>query len=507
MRVSHPIHIRIVQGGLIAALACWGPSVSAQPPKPTPKPPQKAAPKPPPKAPVNAPPKVEPKVEPAPPPPEDLVVTMRYVGGDKTTTSTVSMKGRHQRIDYGADLAVLRQCGGDQMIQVNDQNKKFLTVENPHAAPDPGEKSKKGGTITYTTTVTDTGERKALFGLTARHVKTVLTKTTTPNACDKRKERVETDGWFIDPPSQVCPAATRPAVVTSADDCRDTVEYVDPSGPAVGYPLAYTATTTDDEGKVSTMSMEVTGFTRSTLADSLFAVPQGYAEVPNLMQLNALPNGAKRPGIVRTCAASVLAKSDYQGSLDDLSEAFVVSLGDAGLDAVRVSARTAADAAAEVKAHECDYVLTTEITDVRKPGKGVLGRISGTTQGYGAKVDFKMTAPGSKTAQLTSSERSGGSTLKVAIGAAKTVSRYVTPFGLLGSSFGSMSNFAALGGNTSAPAMEQSSDPVMNTVFQLVDRATGNKPEPDLQSEEAAVAAAMEQEVKAVAAFVLKKPK
>ena len=47
----------------------------------------------------------------------------------------------------------------------------------------------------------------------------------------------------------------------------------------------------------------------------------------------------------------------------------------------------------------------------------------------------------------------------------------------------------------------------MNTVFFLVDRATGNKPEPELDSEEAAVAAAMEKEVKAVATFVSKKPK
>ena len=200
-------------------------------------------------------------------------------------------------------------------------------------------------------------------------------------------------------------------------------------------------------------------------------------------------------------------KGEYQVSLDALSDALVVSLGDAGLDAVGLSAKTPTDERAEVDARACDYVLTTEITDVRKPGKGVLGRVSGTTQGYGAKVDFRMTAPGSKTSALSSSERSGGSTLKTAIGAAKTASRYVSPLGLLGSSFGSISTFAALGGGASAPAMQQSSDPVMNTVFLLVDKATGNKPEPELVSEEAAVAAAMEAEVQAVAAYVSKKPK
>ena len=506
MRVPSSIRLGVVMLGLLPLLVGSSSSASAQTKKPPPKPAPKVAPK--------VVPKVVPKSDPAPqppapPPPEDLIVKMRYLSGDKTTTSTVSMKGRRQRIDYGADMAVLQQCDLDRIVQVNDQTKKFLAVEKRQdrgAATEPAAKGpKKGGTVTYTTTVTDTGERKPLFGLTARHMKTVLAKTTTPDACDKRKERVETDGWFIDPPATGCPAVARATGVTTAEDCRDAIVYVDPVGTAVGYPLAYTVTSTDDDGKTSTMSMEATDFVKSTLPDSLFAVPEGYAAAANLAQLSTSVDGAKRAGVIRTCAASVAGKAAV--SFDALTDALVISLGDAGLDAVRLSARTPVDERAEVQSRECDYVLTTEIADVRKPGKGMLGRVSGTTEGFGAKVDFRLTAPGSKSPQLASSERSGGSTLKTAIGVAKTVSRYMTPLGLLGSSFGSMSTFAALGGGASAPAMEQSPDPVMNTVFFLVDKATGNKPELELVSEEAAVAAAMEKEVKAIAAFVSKKPK
>lgn len=250
------------------------------------------------------------------------------------------------------------------------------------------------------------------------------------------------------------------------------------------------------------MSMEVTDFVKSTLPDSLFAAPQGYTAAANLAQLSASADGTKRAEVMRTCAASVAGKAAV--SLDALTDALVISLGDAGLDAVRLSARTPADERAEAQSRECDYVLTTEITDVRKPGKDILGRVSGTTEGFGTKVDFRLIAPGSKVPQLASSERSGGSTLKTAIGAAKTVSRYITPLGLLGQNFGSMSTLAAIGGGASGPAMGQSSDPVINTVFFLVDKATGNKPEPELVSEEAAVAAAMEKEVKAIAVFVSK---
>lgn len=53
--------------------------------------------------------------------------------------------------------------------------------------------------------------------------------------------------------------------------------------------------------------------------------------------------------------------------------------------------------------------------------------------------------------------------------------------------------------------MQQSLDPVLNTVFFLVDHATGGPAETDLKSEDAAVASAMEREVKAIATKILKK--
>lgn len=56
----------------------------------------------------------------------------------------------------------------------------------------------------------------------------------------------------------------------------------------------------------------------------------------------------------------------------------------------------------------------------------------------------------------------------------------------------------------SPTTMQQGPDPILNTVFFMVDRATGGPPE-DLKSEAAAVASAKEREVKAGAAEVLKK--
>jgi hypothetical protein len=253
--------------------------------------------------------------------------------------------------------------------------------------------------------------------------------------------------------------------------------------------------------------MEVVEFVKTTLPGSVFEVPGDYTEVPNLMQFSAPADGSKRAGVVRVCASTVTAKADPGVSLDDLTDALVVSLGDSGLDAQRLAAQTPDEERGEAQSRACDYVLTTAVSEVRKPGTGMLSRVSGTASTFGAKVDYRLAAPGSKAPQVASSERSGGSTLKTAIGAAKTISRYVTPLGMLSSSYSAMGAMTAVSGGASTPGMQQGSDPVVNTVFYLVDRATGNKPEPELVNEAAAVASAMLKQVAAIATFVAKAPR
>src|SRR5262249_5707970 len=138
-----------------------------------------------------------PKV-PEPPPPSDLVVKMQYVSGDKTTTSVVSAKGKRERVDYGSEMSVVTQCDTGQMIQIADATKRYLVSP---IDPAEAQTKKRGGVVTYTTAVTDLGEKKTVFGQSARHLKVVVTKEFAGDVCDKKKQRVETDGWFVDRPA------------------------------------------------------------------------------------------------------------------------------------------------------------------------------------------------------------------------------------------------------------------------------------------------------------------
>lgn len=420
------------------------------------------------------------------------------MSGDKTTTSTVSAKGNRERVDYGTEMSVITQCDAGQIVQIADQTRRYLVRPIEDAAD--VQTKKKGGVVTFSTAVTDTGEKKTILGQSARRLKMVMTKESSPDACDRKKQRVETDGWFVERPAVfACAAGDRRPAFAIANNCRDDLKYVEPAAPA-GYPLAYTAVTTGDDGKPSTMTMEVTGYEPQNLPESLFAVPEGYVQAKSLADLTS---ESKRSGVTRVGVVAVGSKVKDELSLGVLSQALVESLTEANVDAVALEASSAASAIDEARAKACDYLLITDVTDVRKPARGIVGRVSG-ARDFGAKVDFMLVAPGSTAPLLSGSERSGASNLQVAVKTAQTVSRYATPMGLLGSRFNFMQTYMSMAGqNGAVPA--QSPDPVLNTLFSVLNTAAGpDKSQVPLESADAAVAAAMEKQVAAVAAKLAK---
>lgn len=474
---------------------CVAANVAAaqQPKRPAPKPPAKpAAPAPKPAAPVAK-----------PEPPPDLVVKTQYSSNDKTTLTTISSKGARQRIDYGTEMSVVVQCDTGKLLQIADQGQRFLTaaLDAPPVTDVNAKPPKKGGTIVVARTVTLTGERKEVFGQAAKRAKIVVTRTPSADACDKHSERVETDGWFVEPPAAAtCSVPPRKPAFAITNGCRDEITYNDADATA-GYPISYTAVTTasgaETDNKPITLTMEVTSFDRQTLPDSLFVVPDGYKEVKTLADLTAT---VKKAGNVRVGVVAVTTKLKEQLSLQELSDALVVSLNDADVDAVSLEATSAASAIEEARSKKVDYLLVTEVTDLRKPQRGLMGRVTG-ARDFGAKVDFMLVAPGAVSPALSSSERTGASNMQIAVKTAQTAYKFATPMGLLGSRFNFMQTYMAMaGGQNGTASAVPTSDPVINTLFQVLNTTTGtNQPQEMAESADAAVASAMEREVAAVA--------
>jgi hypothetical protein len=499
---------RILALGAVPLLV-WATSVSAlaQPPKQAPKkPPAKAAPK----APAKTPAKEDAK--PAPPP--DLSITNSYVSGDKATTGTVLMHSQRQRVSSEGVLASIQMCDQHRSVQLNGTTRVYLDSPDPTPASapvTPAAEKHKGGRVTYTTAVTDTGETKQVFGVTAHHLKTTVTKESSPDACDKKPEKVEIDGWYIDLPDTVscigAPAPEKDVRVDQKDaSCSDAVTYVRPPA-SRAYPVSYTMVTSSGTDAPITTKMEATDVKRTTIDPQQFDVPADYIEVKSAVQLTLdhRPGevGAKKPGTIRVGVAPVANTSGQPVSTTDLSQALVESFEETATDVVPLKGKTPAEQTDEAKELQCDYILTNTVSEMKRPGRGMLGKIGGANaDALSAKVDYTLVAPGAPKPRLAASEHSGTSMMQTAVGAAKRVSQYVLPM-MMG--YGYMRVFSSMSGNASPGMMRQTQDPVLTAAFSFLDRATGAKPQPVLTNEDGAAAAALQKEIDAVVAELKKK--
>ncbi|MGH9410267.1 MAG: hypothetical protein ACRD1V_12520 [Vicinamibacterales bacterium] len=480
-------------------------SSSTQTPR---KPAAKTSPKPAAKPPAKAAAKSAPS-----PAPADFSITNSYAIGDKTTAGTVLMHGQRQRLTSDGILASIQMCDRHRGVQLNTTTRVFLETPDPEPASvsaTPAGEKHKGGRITYTTMVVDTGEAKEMFGFTAHHLKTTVTKEASPDACDKRPEKVEIDGWYIDLPNSVCTGAPPPQQELRVDQkdasCSDTVSYVRPPA-SKAYPVNYTMVTTAGADSPLTTKMEATDVKRTTLDPGQFEIPSDYIPVKNVAQLTMdhRPGevGAKKPGTLRIGAAPVANTSDQPVSTAALSHTLVESYEETQTDIVALKGRTPAEQADEAKTLECDYVLSNTVSEIKHPGRGMLGRIGGANaDALSAKVEYALVPPGAAKAAFAGSERSGTSMVQTAVGAAKRVSQYVMPM-MLG--YGYMRAFSAMSGSATPGPMRQTQDPMVSAVFSLVDRATGNKPQPELTTPDGAAAAALQKEIDSVVAELKKR--
>ena len=276
----------------------------------------------------------EPAPVPAPPPapPTDVKIHTKYVNGPQVSENTTYMKGVRQRVEFPG-VTVINQCDLTRSVQLHDATKHFMVVPadspaaqmpGPPAGPatasqaaatpasstpsgqSPVAPKPQGGVITETVTLTDTGERKQMFGLEARHITTLIVRQPGPNACDSRTTTIETDGWYADLPERpACPSTpvSTPPPPPASDACIDRVETRQVGDARMGVALSTTITTAVNDaprgsdghspdspdhagnGNRATVSMSVTDLEITTLAAALFDVPPGYTEVKSYQEL------------------------------------------------------------------------------------------------------------------------------------------------------------------------------------------------------------------------------
>jgi hypothetical protein len=162
---------------------------------------------------------------PPPPAPQDVRFKTTYTTGDQKTETVTFVKGARERFEF-QDMVLLNQHDEKRTIQISRAANTYLVTPEgaPPVPPAAATPAKAPGVVMVTTTIVDTGERKDLFGQQARHVKTMIDKQPMPGACDATKQRIETDGWYVDAPKAMTsqPQAD-PSGDAAAGACLDQI--------------------------------------------------------------------------------------------------------------------------------------------------------------------------------------------------------------------------------------------------------------------------------------------
>ncbi|MFN0100687.1 MAG: hypothetical protein ACKV2U_01220 [Bryobacteraceae bacterium] len=343
----------------------------------------------------------------------DIRVKSTLTAAGSTTETTVLTKGARQRLEYGTDATLVQQCDRKRLLQLDAVTSTFQTIDT--SAPAVPQTPQPGGPVTVKTTLTDTAETKMMFGYKARHIKSVVTRTPSPQACDKTATTVETDGWYIDLPGGTLACTLEPAAPSAA--CQDQVTAEVQGKAKLGYPVAYIITTKTGDAPAESISMLVTELEVKELPAALFDAPEGWTDAK-----------AKKAGILRVAVAPVNDRTGPGGAA--YTQRIFKDLGQAKVETVQISSGALVDQLAKANAVQADFLLAAEVVEMKQPqakpagGGGVKrfgGMVSRATglvnakEAWEARVDYRLISPadGATILASSSSGKTGGSTFNV----------------------------------------------------------------------------------------------
>jgi hypothetical protein len=369
----------------------------------------------------------------------DVKIKIRTTTSGQTYENTTYIKGKRQRAEQSigaVKTATLTQCDLRRDVNLNLQAKTFMITaygEAKMSEPQAGaaakktSKPEKGGVVTTIVTTRDTGERKQMFGYTARRVLTTMTSESSPDACSVSKNQMEIDGWYIDAEFAFdCGGNNFEKFVRTDTEsgCNDRQVFKQNGTAKTGYPV-YQKTTMKMEGGVEFTSVqEVLEISKAVLEDSLFEIPKDFREVKNSGEFYAgsagmqtgsaskMPNvpvvddednedsetenrasnknappanfsantGAKKAGTIRFGLVEVKTGATGDGmNAANLSAAMrntlVEYLKSSNIEIVEIESKLSAQIAEEAKQKSVDFVIFATVS--HKKGGGGFGKMFG----------------------------------------------------------------------------------------------------------------------------------
>ena len=355
----------------------------------------------------------------------DVTIKQRLTMSGQKFESTRRIKGSRERTEqhiemadpstaaYMPQIATVTQCDLERRIQINDR--KQLYFIDPFESPEPETAARPtrpaqpaatgparaGGTMTMTYNVRDTGERKTMFGLQARHIITTQEMESSADSCNgPSRSKYEYDGWYVDFASDFsCPSVSAPYTPgrMPKPDCVDRVVRRGTGTAPKGMMLEGTMKIYGPDGSVQmTQTTETLELNRNTLDASIFDIPTGYKLAGSSQDLYAVSmptyggdtndnrptstrpnvNPMMPPKVSKSVAVTVTGAGSNQTDVDTYIRSKLVEKG------LRVVSGTA------------DYTVNVNFRQIKEStaGKigGIFGKVTGAPTGGVGRVDIDL---------------------------------------------------------------------------------------------------------------------
>ncbi|MGD9560981.1 MAG: hypothetical protein AB7F88_02030 [Pyrinomonadaceae bacterium] len=257
----------------------------------------------------------------------DVKVRSKQAISGQSYESTTYIKGKRQRNESFGGMVNITQCDLKRGVQVNPNSKTYMvtpfassnqtTSSSAGPSADNNGVFQTGGRVTTTVTTKDTGERKQMFGYTARHLVITMETVSSPDACSKSNMKMVTDGWYIDAAFALdCGNAMGGYAANYGRNggCRDTYNVKTIGTAKRGFPVFEKTTMFDESGKeTTTMLNEVVEFSQATLDAGLFDIPAGFTEVSDASQMYAVSSTNRAASIASSDATETPVRSSQSG--------------------------------------------------------------------------------------------------------------------------------------------------------------------------------------------------
>jgi hypothetical protein len=242
------------------------------------------------------------------------------VGGNFVSSTDTSIKGARERTvsqSPTGSIITLRQCDLKRTVTINEQAQTYyIAKDSPDEAAikaaammSGGQEATSGGYITETIAITDTGERKTMYGYPARHLKSKVEIKSSQNACTQISQSYEMDGWYADISKEMLTACQQfLPPIRQSEGCSDRIIRKQSGSGKLGYPLAESLTLRNPNGGTTQIGSQTSEISKQPLEKELFEIPAGYTQVKSLAELN----GGPRPQVGQQPAQPAMQQQAMQ---------------------------------------------------------------------------------------------------------------------------------------------------------------------------------------------------